>query len=128
MVFKHVPAGGSSVQLMHYGQIKKTGRFAQFDFGPEENFQRYGTPISNNYPLHRISAPVVLHYSMNDFFSSKRGVLRLQSKLSNSYLNEIKDTTFNHIDYIWGKRVERILYDFVLELIHRSDTGERIVL
>lgn len=128
MVFKHMPAGASSVQLMHYGQMKKSGRFAQFNFGPEENFQRYGTPIPNNYPLQRITAPVVLHYSLNDFFVSKRGVLRLQSKLSNSYLNEIKDPTFNHIDYVYAKRVERILYDFVLELFHRSDMNERIVL
>lgn len=124
LLFKHIPAGVSSVPMIHYGQSKKSGRFAHFDYGFTTNLQRYGTFDPPAYNLRNISVPIILHYSLNDRLAAKMDVLKLHRQLKNSHLREVPHPKFNHNDFVWAKRVETILYGDVLDFIERSDAGE----
>lgn len=126
LLFKHIPAGASSLQMIHYGQTKKWGRFAQFDYGFMENLRRYGYVDPPDYRLHNVTVPIILHYSLNDRLAAKVDVLKLHSKLRNAHLKEVKHPKFNHADFVWAKTVETLLYNDVLDLFNRSDAGENV--
>lgn len=44
-------------------------RFCKYDYGSRVNSQVYNSPQPPDYNLERITAPVYLHYSSNDWMS-----------------------------------------------------------
>lgn len=41
-----------------------------FDYGPEENMNRYGTETPKTYDLKKVTVPVHIFWSMNDFVAN----------------------------------------------------------
>ena len=70
--FGHFPSGSSFRNLIHFRQNVLTGRFAKFDFGREENFKKYGSEVSPEYDLTKISGtPIALFCGLKDKMASK---------------------------------------------------------
>ena len=46
-----------------------TGEFREFDYGRGLNLEKYGTPVPPHYNLTKITTPVYLYYSTNDYLS-----------------------------------------------------------
>lgn len=127
LIFKHFPAGTGSMAIIHYGQSKKSGRFAQFDHGFMNNLHRYGTFDPPDYGLHNVTVPIILHYGLNDRLAATVDVLKLHTELKNSHLREVQHPKFNHADFVWAKDVETILYNDVIDFFKRSDAGENFI-
>lgn len=69
-ILQNTPAGASVNQLVHYGQGVNSARFRQYDHGFLGNLNRYGSRTPPDYPLGRITAPVALHFSDNDWLAA----------------------------------------------------------
>jgi lysosomal acid lipase/cholesteryl ester hydrolase len=124
MILSHVPAGASTRTLVHYAQeIKQSGRFQQFDFGPEGNLKQYGTPTPPEYPVHKITLPIALLSAENDWLSGDIDVTNLYVQLANPiehYIVPMKE--FNHVDFLWGIDAPTLVYIKLLQLLDEGVT------
>ncbi|XP_026468820.1 lipase 3-like [Ctenocephalides felis] len=119
----NTPAGGSVDLLFHYGQLVNSGKFCQFDYGEEKNLKVYKSREPPEYDLSKITAPVILHWSMNDWLSDPKDVDILMTKLGNlagTYL--VEDADWTHFDYTWGNDADKIVYKNIMDTIERYST------
>ena len=97
VIVGHLPAGASVKQMVHFGQIKKSGIFRQYDYGYFENMKKYAHIKPPQYNLTKITAPVYFYYSENDLLASVSDVDKLYLKLPNTQAKYmIPDPKFNH--------------------------------
>ncbi|CAG5074853.1 Similar to Lip3: Lipase 3 (Drosophila melanogaster) [Cotesia congregata] len=114
----HVPAGSSTKQFIHYSQMVKSKKFRQYDHGLIENYRRYGRFTPPDYQLFKVTAPVVLHYCVNDWLSSVKDVEILAQQLPNVHAKiQVPHAPFSHLDYLWGMNANELLYEKVLGIM-----------
>lgn len=124
VVYGHIPAGASIMQLIHYGQILKSGVFQQYDYGRLVNFLRYRTFEPPRYNLSRVTAPVILHYADNDYLSAPEDVETLAKQLPGIVSKRmVPMRRFNHIDFIWGINSKELLYSHVISNMKKIELG-----
>lgn len=126
LILKHTPAGSSAAQIIHYGQLMRTSRFRKFDHGAIRNLQLYGSLLPPEYRLHRVTAPVALHYGHNDLLAAVEDIHRLGAKLSNvlGYF-PVAHPRFNHFDFLWARNVRDLLYKRVVALMKTAEDNEQ---
>lgn len=84
--------------------------FQAYDYGEEENLERYGSSKPPTYDLSAVTVPVYIFYSTGDLITTPEDTLWLEQQLPNvkmSYL--IADPKFNHFDYVLGKNVNEMV-------------------
>ncbi|KAF2901554.1 hypothetical protein ILUMI_04632 [Ignelater luminosus] len=115
IIMGHSPAGSSIMQVMHYVQEIKSGKFRQYDYGLIGNNRHYDNTSPPRYLLHKVTAPVYLFYSRNDWVSAESDVLRLYRELGNVQERIlIEDGKFNHVDYLYAIDARELVYDKVI--------------
>lgn len=105
-----MPAGSSSIQFAHYGQMIKNGRFTKFDHGPSNIFY-YGKKTLPEYDLTKVNVPIAMHYSDNDALSRPVDIMRLKNyfpKIIGWY--RCPNKKFAHFDFIMGKNARELVY------------------
>lgn len=115
VILGHCPSPISTTQLVHYGQEITSGKFRKFDYGLIKNFFKYRSIHPPEYPIERITAPVYLLYSLNDWFASDIDVLRLYKRLRNAkekYL--VPDKLWTHLDFVFGLHANTVINDKVI--------------
>lgn len=100
--------GASLKQIGHYGHQSRFKYFGKYD--------RSSTRIPD-FPLHKITAPIGLHYSDADVLANGKEVERLISNLCNCELHvqNITVPKLNHVDFLWGERSASLIYSDILE-------------
>ncbi|KQS70596.1 lipase 3 isoform X2 [Drosophila erecta] len=124
VIVGHSPAGASTKQMQHYGQLKRSEAFRQYDHGWLRNHWIYGTIEPPSYHLENVQAKVALYYGQNDWLAPPEDVEMLYSMLPNvveKYLVENKD--FNHLDFIWGIDARELLWDRMLEIMQNHENS-----
>ncbi|XP_011684498.1 PREDICTED: lipase 3-like [Wasmannia auropunctata] len=120
VIIGHVPAGASWKQFVHYGQgYINAGRFRQYDYGNEKNLRVYNSTTPPDYQLEKITTPIALFSSDNDWLANAKDVDLLSTKL-NSVVFHCKtpaNSTFNHYDFIWGKSSPQMVSWPILRLL-----------
>lgn len=120
----HTPAGASTNNLVHYGQLIRNGLFRQFDHGRISNLMTYGNIRPPAYNLRNVRAPVALHYSANDWLAEVVDVEELHQNLPNvigKFL--VPDPLFNHLDFVWAIDVEELLYRRMFNIMRLAERG-----
>lgn len=122
VIFSHVPAGSSLLQSEHFGQLIKSGHFRQFDHGFFGNLYNYRSTSPPEYNLKKVTAPVALYYSPNDWLAAVEDVQRLKNELP----NVIKDyivikKVFNHMDFVWGMDANQEVCEEIIRTIEATD-------
>lgn len=102
----------SMMQLKHYAQLNKTGKFERFDHG-NDNELHYGTLTPPEYNLSNIAVPTYLYHAEQDILVDKTGVDKLASLLPNVQNYKIIPD-FNHLDVMLGKDSRELLYNEML--------------
>ncbi|XP_050303084.1 lipase 3-like [Anthonomus grandis grandis] len=122
MMFKYLPAGSSTKQLIHYGQEINSGYFRQYDYGLTENMQRYNSLFPPSFNLSNIVAPTYLFYSANDWMAAEKDVARLCEELGGACKGKIltSDYQFNHLDFIYGIDTAKLINNKVISLFARQ--------
>ncbi|XP_014285223.1 gastric triacylglycerol lipase [Halyomorpha halys] len=120
IITTYTPAGVSTKQLIHFGQLANNGqKFTHFNYGWYDNLVHYKQPYPPEYDVTKVTAPVALHYSHNDWISGIKDVLKLKSKLPNVQDILVPFFYFNHLDFMWAKDAWTLLYKPMLEVIQR---------
>ncbi|XP_019876917.2 lipase 3 [Aethina tumida] len=118
----HTPAGSSTRQFLHYGQEIKSGYFRQYDHGLIGNIKAYGKATPPKYDLSKITAPIYIIYSNNDWLSATKDVDRLYNQLTNAPTKAkflLSNNKINHVDYMYGIHAPTLIYNKVISLFAR---------
>ncbi|XP_065081008.1 lipase 1-like [Ochlerotatus camptorhynchus] len=111
-------SNNSQKQLEHFQQLILSGRFRQYDHGQRENIQRYGTPEPPDYPLWRITRPVVLHYGGRDTTVHPRDVEQLSTQFpKTSQVQLIEYDKLDHNDFLTRSDAASDVYPMVVESV-----------
>ncbi|PSN49939.1 Lipase 1 [Blattella germanica] len=118
VMLTHTPAGCSTRQVTHFAQAAVSGEFKQFDFGTSKNIDVYGQETPPMYDFSKVTTPVTLFYSDNDILAPMDNVVKL-SKILGNVVGEyrVPFKSFNHIDFMWGKNADTLLYSKVLRIL-----------
>lgn len=118
IVMGHTPAGSSTRQIIHYGQLYKSGKFRQFDHGWIRNKFTYGTFTPPLYNLTAVTTPVYMHYSNNDWLSTPPDVDKLSKEMP-SVIGKFKVPykKFNHLDFVFAINAKELIYDRVMNIM-----------
>ncbi|XP_018364290.1 PREDICTED: lipase 3-like [Trachymyrmex cornetzi] len=127
VILGQFPDSVSTKQIIHYGQLIKSGtlsspdEFKQFDYGILGNTNVYGSLNPPNYDLSKIKVPVYLYYSENDWLADVKDVEKLYKELGNpSGKTLIANKKFNHLDYMWAKDVKKLVYDQIISRMKKK--------
>jgi len=114
-ILGHVPAGTSTKQYIHYGQLVNSGRFRMYDYGFFKNMAKYGSFKPPSYDLTKVTAPVALHYSMNDWLADPKDVEKLEIQVPNIIKNYlVPQPKFNHLDFVIAIDSRKLVHNGVL--------------
>lgn len=120
LIMHHTPAGSATKQLLHYAQEIDSGHFRKYDFGLFGNLERYKSVFPPNYDLSKVTAPVFLFYSRNDWMVGIQDVDRLCKELSNCQGKLlVTEDTFNHLDFTYGNNAPKLVYRNVVSVFNK---------
>ena len=98
-------------------------RFCHFDYGDEDsNYQVYGDTVPPDYTLSQVQVPVILYWGDNDWVAAPEDVHRLAAQLPRLIASiMVPYKRFNHVDFMWAKDADVLLYKPVIEIIQNFD-------
>lgn len=125
VILGHAPAGAATKQMQHYGQLKRSGHFRQYDYGWIRNHWRYDSITPPDYNLANVRSKVALHYSINDWLATSEDVEKLHHRLPNVVGKfKVNYPEFNHLDFVWGINAGELLYNKMLKLMEMIERGD----
>lgn len=118
VVMGHTPAGASTRQFIHFGQLYKSGRFSYFDHGWWTNRRTYGSFRPPTYNISTIKVPIFLHYADNDWLSTPKDVDKLFKELK-SVVGKYRVPlhNFNHLDFVFANDAKKLIYDRIIRIM-----------
>jgi len=117
----HSPAGTSVQNIAHFGQMHNNGKFEKYDYGSaEENKKHYGQATPPLYDVSKLQVPVGLYWGAQDWLADPNDVKSLipliqKNLIANTYL-----TDFSHLDFIWGLKAAKEVYQPILDQIRKD--------
>ncbi|OXA52641.1 Lipase 3 [Folsomia candida] len=126
VILAHAPSTCSTKSAIHFLQSVHSGKFRQYDYGMIGNIQKYGQMNPPIYKLSKVTAPVSIFWSENDVLCDPKGVKRLKNELPNCETSiKINDTQFTHIDYLYAKDADKLVYKKVMDLLEQQGTESK---
>lgn len=98
------------------------GYFRQYDHGLIGNIKAYGKVTPPKYDLSKITAPIYIIYSNNDWLSATKDVDRLYNQLTNAPTKAkflLSNNKINHVDYMYAIHAPTLIYNKVISLFAR---------
>jgi len=116
----HTPAGTSVQNMVHFGQMVRSGEFSMYDYGSKKgNFQHYNQTSPPLYHPKDMKVPVMLFSGGKDWLADPTDVKALVPQLSNIVGQEYYPT-YNHMDFVWGVDVATTIYQKVVDHINNT--------
>lgn len=125
----HTPAGTSVKNMVHFAQLIREKRFQKYDYGRAKNIEVYGQETPPEYNVSRVTAPVGLFWSENDWFADQKDVRQLSERLPTLTLNyKVPDPMFSHIDFTFGVHAKDLVYNAMMKLMagHGAERTHRL--
>ncbi|KAJ3641070.1 hypothetical protein Zmor_027593 [Zophobas morio] len=116
----HAQMPVATKQILHFLQVMRSGYFHWYDYG-EDRCWGYGCGSRRvrAYNLSAVAVPTFLFYSARDCMIHEDDVVRLCGELGGGCEGRVlvPDRSFNHGDFISGKRVRELVFDKVVTLM-----------
>jgi len=121
-ILENTPAGVSVNQMLHYGQEINSGKFRMWDYGFFGNRKHYGKSSPPDYDLKKVTAPIALHYSDNDWLAAVKDVDKLAAQLPN-LINKFRvgHNRWNHLDYTYALEMAYYVNERIISLMKRYE-------
>ncbi|PSN34873.1 Lipase 3 [Blattella germanica] len=119
-----IPAimGHEAISSLSFCSFLFPGKFRQYDHGAIKNWLEYGQSEPPEYNLNKITAPVALFYSDNDWLAAETDVDQLLNKLGNPLGKfRVPFDKFNHLDYMWAIHGPELVYNDIIELMSQHN-------
>ncbi|KAI8331187.1 Alpha/Beta hydrolase protein [Chlamydoabsidia padenii] len=117
--YQHLYSPTSVKTLVHWFQIIRTGQFQMFDEMPSRlPFKRSSSVtdhIPPKFPTKQITTPMALFYGGSDSLVNFN-VLSADLPRPLAYIKSID--SWEHLDFIWAKGIEDIVFPDVVHLLH----------
>ena len=125
MIPQHVSPFVSLMQIRHFVQIIKSGKFRRYDH-KLKNQQFYNSLEPPNYDLRIIHAPIYLYHGAQDILIS-----RVDSDVLRTMIPSVQDykvlENWRHYDFIYSKHARGIVYNDIMKTIDSTCVGwERV--
>lgn len=119
VIDSHIPAGTSTKTFAHFIQGYRNQQFQRFDYGLIKNLLIYSSPRPPLYDISRVTIPVSIIASDNDWFSNTKDIRLLLRTLPNvkRHITLNRSLDFTHIEFAYGRRVKSIVNDPVFKII-----------
>ncbi|KAK3851064.1 hypothetical protein Pcinc_042261 [Petrolisthes cinctipes] len=119
VIYAHTPAGTGLHIFTQLLQIVDAERFQAFDYGsPSRNHKEYGQTTPPPYLLSRVTAPVGMFWSDNDWVVDAKDIALTASQLPNVVLNyRVPTHDFNHADFMWAETAGEQVYKPVIKFL-----------
>lgn len=119
VILGHFPAGTSRKNLNHLVQVSQRKKFANYDYGVAQNLAKYKTSTPPEYDLSKVTMKVALVVAKNDKISTIKDVELLRKQLPNVVDYKVmKNSAFNHVDYVWGKSTHKTLFPHIFKILN----------
>ena len=107
------------LKYFFYFQEVNSRKFSHYDYGSAAaNILAYNSSTPPEYDLAKVTVPVALFWSDNDWLADPKDVKYLTSNLPNIVLNErIPLPKFNHIDFLWAIDADVLVYKKIVSLL-----------
>ncbi|XP_011265903.2 lipase 3 [Camponotus floridanus] len=110
------PAGCSFKQLIHYAMCAQNpGHFQPYDHGIIKNMLVYRQFVPPEYPIERITTPVILFNGLSDVLAAPNDVAILSKKLPNVEKYTVMVKPLSHFDFVYGKNIRDLAYNHLIE-------------
>lgn len=114
-VLYHVPAGGSTSTILHFAELVKTRKFHRFNVETEE------------FPLKRVTVPIALFSSNDDWLATKADVLRLYFSIANPIDHYVlRGAKLTHTDFVFHPEADTLVFSKVVDSL-RNDLNPDIM-
>ncbi|XP_037046125.1 lipase 3-like [Bradysia coprophila] len=115
-IFQYFPASAGYGQMLHYGQIiRNNGSFIRFDHEKRRNLELYGQPVPPQYNLANLRTNMHFLYGVTDAIANLKDVEFLITKLKAHITGITKIRDWNHLDFIYGKDVQKKVNNVILQ-------------
>ncbi|XP_067005409.2 lipase 1 [Anabrus simplex] len=119
-VYLNLLADVSTKTVLHFSQIETTGKFEQWDFGPEMNMNIYNSSRPPKYDLTKMTVPTELYTSKGDALIPSEDVELLMGILPNVIgFRLVQARDFSHLDFLTHMNVKKLVYDDVIATLER---------
>lgn len=120
--FGHLLVGISTKDLAHFAQLITSGKFRRYNEGKKGNIKRYGKPKPPDYPVSRITSPMVFMVAKNDWVSELKDVEKLRLQVPNVIENYvIPEKYWSHHNHLWGNTAPIYVFPKILRYFNSFD-------
>ncbi|CDW75411.1 lysosomal acid lipase cholesteryl ester hydrolase-like [Stylonychia lemnae] len=122
MMARNDVGGTSTKDLMHWIQNFRSGNFAQYDYGADQNMQIYGQKTPPNYDLASLKTTlahvqILLVAGSDDALVASGDLKILQAALPDNTKTVAVDD-YNHLDYMWSADVNSKVNSQVFQFLN----------
>jgi len=104
VLLSHFPSGTSLLDLRHYAQNVRNGKFEPYDYGSSKNLEKYGKAYPEEYKLKDIENKVCIFVGEHDRISTIEDNKWLRSQLNPSILLKYRELKkMGHLTYFLSK-------------------------
>ena len=120
----HFPAGASSKSVLHFAQMIRSGRFMEWDYGPEKNMRRYGHKEARDYDLTAIDCQVAMYCGSEDLLGSTENYNWTRDQLQDGkVLASFKEYPIGHCAFLMPNN--KVVYRDLIDMIqHENKEGD----
>ncbi len=126
MMARNDVGGTSTLNLVHWIQLVRSGNFQWFDYGKDENLKVYGKKTPPQYDMSHFSTKMadidfLLIVGAKDALVNPKDFEKLKLVLPpNYFVKNIDD--YNHLDYMWAKDVNEYVNNDIRTFLSRNNT------
>ncbi|XP_077207069.1 lipase member M-like [Paroedura picta] len=123
----HAPDFTSVKNILHWGQVAKSGEFRNYDYGSGlvDKYNKTSPPL---YKIEEITVPIAIWHGAQDWVCQPAEIEALLPRITNLIHHECFPD-WNHFDFIWGLDAPQRLYKEILYLMekHLESQNHRII-
>ncbi|XP_067129900.1 gastric triacylglycerol lipase-like [Centruroides vittatus] len=117
--FSHFPAGTSTKNIIHYGQMVNSKELQKFDYGPLGNLEKYKQVQPPKYDLTKIKTPIALFWSLDDLLADTKDVDIFRNRIPNLIADyQVCLKEWGHLDFAFAKETKKYVYDELLRVMN----------
>jgi len=116
----HSPAGTSSRNIIHYGQIYQAQQPQMYDFGFLENQKVYGQRKPPVYSATGLAVPTAIFAGGIDTLADPKDVALLRKDIQSKLFYDQTTPDMDHMDFVWGMNAAKNVYIKMIELLKKD--------